>query len=174
MKNIIKFSCLVMACFLLTGCNDNDIDRLEHQVENLEDKIDALLNQNGNYNNNNTGSSNDNVINNGEGETTVDTATIETTINGFETDANALANNINGLSIPTNRTDAIDLYWEYKIQLENLETSIDRYEDELERMYRTNSLSYNDFRTYDRQLEDIENTLDRAEDDLEYITRYDD
>ena len=41
-------------------------------------------------------------------------------------------------------------------------------------MYRNNTLSYSDFRTFDRRLEDIDNTLDRAEDDLEYITRYDD
>ena len=35
-----------MAGLLLTGCNDSEIDRLENQVNHLEEKIDALLDQN--------------------------------------------------------------------------------------------------------------------------------
>ncbi len=159
---------------MLTGCNDNEVDRLEDRIDNLEDKIDALLDQNGVNTGGNTGNTTDTVINEGEGETTVDTSSIEATISGYESDANSLASTISNLTTPSNRSDAIDLYWEYKREIEELENAVDRYENELERMYRNNTLSYNDFRTYDRLLEDIDNILDRAEDDLEYITRYDD
>lgn len=172
---IVKLLGILSVALLLTGCEN---DHLEDRMDLLEDKIDTLLDQNGNYGNgNSTGnnnSTNNTIINDGEGETTVDTTTIESTISGYKNDADTLASSISKLSTPTSRSDAINLYWEYKAQLENLETSIDRYENELERMYRNNTLSYNDFRNYDRQLEDIENVLDQAEDDLEYITQYDD
>ena len=55
-----------------------------------------------------------------------------------------------------------------------MDNEIDAYEDELERMYRNNTLSYNDFRNYDYDLESIEDILDKAEDKLEFITNYDD
>lgn len=167
---IVKLLGILGVALMLTGCEDRDVDRLEDRMDNLEDKIDALLEQNGVNSGTNTGA----VINDGEGETTVDTSSIEETISGYESDANTLAESISNLSTPASRSDAIDLYWEWKAQLEELENTVDRYENELERMYRNNTLSYSDFRTFDRRLEDIDNTLDRAEDDLEYITRYDD
>ena len=166
----VKLLGILSVALMLTGCEDRDVDRLEDRMDNLEDKIDALLEQNGVNSGTNTGT----VINDGEGETTVDTSSIEETISGYESDANTLADSISNLSTPASRSDAIDLYWEWKAQLEELENTVDRYENELERMYRNNTLSYSDFRTFDRSLEDIDNTLDRAEDDLEYITRYDD
>lgn len=170
-----KIISLLLVALMLTGCNDNEVDHLEDRIDNLEDKIDALLDQNGvNTGGNNNDNTTDTVINEGEGETTVDTSSIEATIDEYETDANSLASTISNLTTPSNRSDAIDLYWEYKREIEELENAVDRYENELERMYRNNTLSYNDFRTYDRLLEDIDNILDRAEDDLEYITRYDD
>lgn len=172
---IVKLLCIFSIVLMLTGCEDREVDRLEDRMDNLEDKIDTLLEQNGiNSGINNSGSSTDTVINNGEGTTTVDTKTIEKTISDYKNDADVLANSVSKLSTPANRSDAIDLYWEYKVQLENLENLIDRYENELEGMYRNNTLSYNDFRNYDRQLEDVDNTLSRAEDDLEFITNYDD
>lgn len=167
---IVKLLGILGVALMLTGCEDRDVDRLEDRMDNLEDKIDALLEQNGVNSGTNTGT----VINDGEGETTVDTSSIEETISSYESDANTLAESISNLSTPASRSDAIDLYWEWKAQLEELENTVDRYENELERMYRNNTLSYSDFRTFDRRLEDIDNTLDRAEDDLEYITRYDD
>ena len=172
----VKLLGILGVALMLTGCESDEVDRLEDRMDNLEDKIDALLEQNGVNSGTNTGTSGntDTVINDGEGETTVDTSSIEETISGYESDADALADSISNLSTPASRSDAIDLYWEWKAQLEELENTVDRYEDELERMYRNNTLSYSDFRTFDRRLEDIDNTLDRAEDDLEYITRYDD
>ena len=158
---------------MLTGCENDEVDRLEDRIDNLEDKIDILLEQNGSNSGTSTDGT-DTVINDGEGETTVDTSSIEETISGYESDADALADSISNLSTPASRSEAIDLYWEWKNKLDDLENTVDRYENELEKMYRNNTLSYSDFRTFDRRLKDIDNTLDRAEDDLEYITRYDD
>ena len=85
-----------------------------------------------------------------------------------------MQNSINSLTIPSNRSETINLYWEWKNKIETLENKLDRYEDELERMYRNSQLSYNDYRTFDAQLESIEDILDRAEDNLEDRTNYDD
>ena len=155
-----KLIIIIGMSLLLFGC-DNEVDR-------LEDKIDALLDQN------NINSSNDSVINNGEGTTTVDTSNIENTIKDYENKANDLLDSINKLSTPSNRSDAINLFWEWKVEIEKLDNEIDTYEDKLERMYRNNTLSYNDFRNYDYDLESIEDILDKAEDNLEFITNYDD
>ncbi len=162
-----KLIIIIGISLLLFGC-DNEVDRLEDKVDLLEDKIDALLDQN------NINSSNDSVINNGEGTTTVDTSNIENTIKDYENKANDLLDSINKLSTPSNRSDAINLFWEWKVEIEKLDNEIDTYEDELERMYRNNTLSYNDFRNYDYDLESIEDILDKAEDNLEFITNYDD
>ena len=162
-----KLIIIIGMSLLLFGC-DNEVDRLEDKVDLLEDKIDALLDQN------NINSSNDSVINNGEGTTTVDTSNIENTIKDYENKANDLLDSINKLSTPSNRSDAINLFWEWKVEIEKLDNEIDTYEDELERMYRNNTLSYIDFRNYDYDLESIEDILDKAEDKLEFITNYDD
>lgn len=164
---IVKIIGIIGISLLLFGC-ENETDRLEDKVDLLEDKIDALLDQN------NINSSNDSVINNGEGTTTVDTSNIENTIKDYENKANDLLDSINKLSTPSNRSDAINLFWEWKVEIEKLDNEIDTYEDELERMYRNNTLSYNDFRNYDYDLESIEDILDKAEDNLEFITNYDD
>ena len=171
MKNTIKIISLLVIVSLLTGCNDNKTEILEEKVDNLEEKIDSLLEQN---NINTPNDSSTTITNDGEGETTVNTSEIEDIISEYNDEATNIQNNIENLTIPNNRSETIDLYWEWKRTIEELETKLDRYENELESMYRNNELSYTDFRTFDRQLEDIENILDRAEDDLEYQTNYDD
>ena len=82
-----KLIIIIGMSLLLFGC-DNEVDRLEDKVDLLEDKIDALLDQN------NINSSNDSVINNGEGTTTVDTSNIENTIKDYENKANDLLDSI--------------------------------------------------------------------------------
>ena len=174
MKNILKFGCLILAGLLLTGCDSNEVERLEDKVDLLEDKIDALLEQNNVTTPSTDNSTNNSVTNDGEGTTTVDTSEISSTLAGFNTEAEEIMTSIENLTIPSNRSETIDLFWEWKSQIEDLENRLDRYENELESMYRSNTLSYTDFRTYDREIEDIENILDRAETELEYQTNYDD
>lgn len=138
------------------------------------------------YVNNNTNNSSNNTSNNNQSSgssnnstssgstTTVNTSGITSTLSDYTKEAESIENSINNLIVPSNRSEVISLYWEWKEKLETLENKIDRYEDELERMYRNNQLSYSDFRNFDRELESIENILDRAEDILEYRTNYDD
>ena len=132
-----------------------------------------MLEQN-NVNNPSTDDGTNNVTNDGEGETTTDTSKITSTISDYNSEAEEIQSSIENLNVPSNRSDTIDLYWEWKSTIEDLENRLDSYENELERMYRNNELSYTDFRTLDGQIEDIENILNRAEDELERQTNYDD
>ena len=72
----VKLLGILGVALMLTGCESDEVDRLEDRMDNLEDKIDALLEQNGVNSGTNTGTSGntDTVINDGEGETTVDTS----------------------------------------------------------------------------------------------------
>ena len=51
---------------------------------------------------------------------------------------------------------------------------LDRHEDELEYLYRSNALSREEYRTLDRELELLEDRLDASEDLLEYTFGMDD
>lgn len=111
-----------------------------------------MLEQN-NVNNPSTDDNTNNVTNDGEGETTTDTSKITSTISDYNSEAEEIQSSIENLNVPSNRSDASDLYWEWKSTIEDLENRLDSYENELERMYRNNELSYTDFRTFDGQLQ---------------------
>lgn len=132
---------------------------------------DARIPASNNTSSNNTTSSNSNSY---QGTTTVDTKGITSTLNTYSNEAKDIQNSINNLTIPSNRGEVIRLYFEWKRKIETIEDKLDRYEDELERMYYNNQLSYSDYKTFDRDLESVEDLLDKAEDTLEYRTNYDD
>ena len=140
----------------------------------------AIIKAENEYDDDNHTSSNNSSINSSsssstnQSTTSVNTSGITSTLSDYSTEAESLQNSINSLTIPSNRSETINLYWEWKNKIETLENKLDRYEDELERMYRNSQLSYNDYRTFDAQLESIEDILDRAEDNLEDRTNYDD
>lgn len=143
-------------------------------IKSEKDYDDDYVNNNNNNTNNNQSSGSSNNSTSSGSTTSVNTSGITSTLSDYTKEAESIENSINNLTIPSNRSEVISLYWEWKEKLETLENKIDRYEDELERMYRNNQLSYSDFRTFDRELESIENILDKAEDILEYRTNYDD
>ncbi len=140
------------------------------KINELENKINTLIDDNSNYSDNNY----DDVINDGEGNTTIDTNEIVNTLNEYKNNANDILNNINDLKVPNKRSEVIDLFFKWKTTIEKLDTELDYYENNLENMYRNNELSYTDFRKYDNDIENIENILDKAEDTLELKTNYDD
>ena len=171
---------------------DYEIDAINGAMIKAENEYDddALVNNNSSTSNNSSNSSgssssannssssstnnNSSSSSSGQGSTSVDTSGITSTLSDYTKEAESIQSSINSLTIPSNRSETVSLYWEWKSKIETLENKMDRYEDELERMYRNNQLSYNDYRTFDRQLESIEDILDRAGDNLERRTNYDD
>lgn len=156
----------------LSACDNEENEMLVNRVNHLEEKIDTLLEQNGINSNDIT--NNDTVINDGEGSTTVDTSEIEKNLDNYQTEANDISTDIDNLKVSSNRSETINLFFKWKATIEELDTKLDYYENELESLYLNNELSYSDYRKYDRVIEDIENILDKAENNLEYKTNYDD
>ena len=146
----------------------------EHDDDNHTSSSNSTTSSNSTNSNSSSSSNSSTGTSSNESSTSVNTSGITSTLSDYTSEAQGIQNSINNLTVPGNRSDAISLYWEWKNKLETLENKLDRYEDELERMYRNNQLSYSDYRTFDRSLESIEDILDRAEDTLEYITNYDD
>ena len=149
---------------------DYEVDAINGAIIKAENEYDDDNHTSSNNSSNNSSSSS----NTNQSTTSVNTSGITSTLSDYSTEAESLQNSINSLTIPSNRSETINLYWEWKNKIETLENKLDRYEDELERMYRNSQLSYNDYRTFDAQLESIEDILDRAEDILEDRTNYDD
>lgn len=173
MKICLKVLSIFCFCFLLIGCENDNNKELIDKVNDLEDKLDYLLEENG-LNSNIDSSNNNEVINDGEGNTTIDTSEIENTLNSYSDEANNILSSINNLKIPSNRSETIDLFFEWKSTIDKLDSKLDFYEDELESFYYNNKLSYSDYRKYDYEIESIEGILDKAEDTLEFKTNYDD
>lgn len=156
---------------------DYEVDAINGAIikaENEYDDDNHTSSNNSSSSSNNSSNNSSSSSSNNQSTTSVNTSGITSTLSDYSTEAESLQNSINSLTIPSNRSETINLYWEWKNKIETLENKLDRYEDELERMYRNSQLSYDDFRTFDAQLESIEDILDRAEDNLEDRTNYDD
>lgn len=172
LKNFLKVCMIIGLSLALSACDNEENEMLVNRVNHLEEKIDTLLEQNGINSNDIT--NNDTVINDGEGSTTVDTSEIEKNLDNYQTEANDISTDIDNLKVSSNRSETINLFFKWKATIEELDTKLDYYENELESLYLNNELSYSDYRKYDREIEDIENILDKAENNLEYKTNYDD
>lgn len=89
MKKIWKISSLLCICFLLSGCTNQDVDRLEEKVNLLEDKIDLLLQQNNMDSSNVSGNHDDSSANNA-----TDLTLIESIIANYRQEATQLKTDI--------------------------------------------------------------------------------
>ncbi len=68
----------------------------------------------------------------------------------------------------------MELFFALKQEEKQIDDILDLHEDELEYLYRKNSLSRDEYRTLEYELERLEDRLDDAEDQLEYIFGIDD
>lgn len=71
-------------------------------------------------------------------------------------------------------SEDMDRFFVLKQEEKKIDDDLDRYEDELEYLYRKGSLTRDDYRSLERELERLEDRLDAAEDTLEYIYGIDD
>ena len=163
---VVKIIGIIGISLLLFGC-DNEVDRLEDKVDLLEDKIDALLDQN----NINTSTSNDSVINNGEGTTTVDTSNIESTIKNFENEIRKYEDKLD-IELSEKQINAIkkvnpwlNLFvqnYETKllIEKEGLKAALEVDFDETSSIRQIRELPYKPDTLHFRKLEDIKRAYD--------------
>ena len=80
-----------------------------------------------------------------------------------------------GAAAPSGQ-DAQDMeqFFVLKQEEKQIDDTLDSHEDELEYLYKTGSLTRDDYKKLERELELLENQLDAAEDQLEYVFGIDD
>lgn len=71
-------------------------------------------------------------------------------------------------------TENMESFFNLKQEEKEIDHALDLHEDELERLYRQDSLTRDEYRKLERELEQLEDRLDKAEDDLEYLFGIDD
>lgn len=71
-------------------------------------------------------------------------------------------------------SENMDQFLSLKQEEKEIDRRLDLHEDELEYLYRNNSLSREDYKKLERELERLEDRLDDAEDQLEYTFGIDD
>ena len=80
-----------------------------------------------------------------------------------------------GAAAPSGQ-DAQDMeqFFVLKQEEKQIDDTLDSHEDELEYLYKTGSLTRDDYKRLERELELLEDRLDAAEDQLEYVFGIDD
>ena len=68
----------------------------------------------------------------------------------------------------------MESFFNLKQEEKEIDHALDLHEDELEYLYRQNTLTRDEYRKLERELEQLEDRLDQAEDDLEYLFGIDD
>ena len=68
----------------------------------------------------------------------------------------------------------LENYFTLKQEAEEIDRSLERYDDDLEYQYRNGSLTRDDYRTKEREADLLEDKLDAAEDTLEFVYGIDD
>lgn len=71
-------------------------------------------------------------------------------------------------------TENMESFFNLKQEEKEIDHALDLHEDELEYLYRQDSLTRDEYRKLERELEQLEDRLDQAEDDLEYLFGIDD
>ena len=87
---------------------------------------------------------------------------------------NAYADKVNAATPNASASDSMDQFFTLKQEKKQIDDMLDRHEDELEYLYKNNSLTREEYKKLERDLERLEDQLDDAEDQLEYLFGIDD
>lgn len=91
---------------------------------------------------------------------------LSATVDGFSSEvANLLASSVN---------KSIEQFFTYKQTAEQIDNSLDQYENWLENQYSQSVMTRDEYKSYERALDKLEDKLDDAEDNLEYAFGIDD
>lgn len=188
---------IVIVTTLLTGCQSNagssaETEALKEQIAQLEKQIAALEQQAANNNAANNSVTKDNaadevppaaetapaqtdtsVVNSqqpdasDEGLTTYTMQELESMVGAFVQKADAAA--------PSgSAAQDLEQFFALKQEEKQIDDLLDHHEDELEELYKVQSLTREDYKRLERELERLEDKLDAAEDQLEYMFGIDD
>ena len=203
MKQNVLFALGLMTALSLSGCQSKQTDtesealrqqitKLEQQIQNLEQQISS---DSESTPENNTAPTQAPAEDNAapeapaaesaldsqeeapaSNETPADTPSPSTTDTLEELTAQVAAyeEKVSSAASSGSPSEDMDQFFTLKQEEKKIDDDLDRYEDELEYLYRKGSLTRDDYRSLERELERLEDRLDAAEDTLEYIYGIDD
>lgn len=190
MKQNVLFALGLMTALSLSGCQSKQTDtesealrqqitQLEQQIQNLEQQISS---DSESTPENNTAPTQAPAEDNAapeapaSNEAPADTPSPSTTDTLEELTAQVAAyeEKVSSAASSGSPSEDMDQFFTLKQEEKKIDDDLDRYEDELEYLYRKGSLTRDDYRSLERELERLEDRLDAAEDTLEYIYGIDD
>ena len=190
MKQNVLFALGLMTALSLSGCQSKQTDtesealrqqitQLEQQIQNLEQQISS---DSESTSENNTAPAQAPAEDNAapeapaSNEAPADTPSPSTTDTLEELTAQVAAyeEKVSSAASSGSPSEDMDQFFTLKQEEKKIDDDLDRYEDELEYLYRKGSLTRDDYRSLERELERLEDRLDAAEDTLEYIYGIDD
>lgn len=185
---------------LLTGCrsgsDDKEIELLKEQISQLEQQITTMEQQNAATEQQNSAMEQQSSVMEQQAPTAQQQNTIAD--NNTQTQPPAASSDQSGqTTLSTTNTmeeltamvDAyvekantvigtasgdIEQFFSLKQEEKQIDNALDLHEDELEKLYRQNALTRDEYKSLERELEKLEDRLDDAEDQLEYTFGIDD
>lgn len=148
-KYMLLAGMLMLLLFALTGCSDTEEDRLEDEVERLEQQVTDLQKEKG------------------SGTAAEETQTETQDYAALETAVNAQVEKMDAAVAEADEAKKVEQYFALKKEAEALDRQLDAYDDYLEGQYRNNAITMEELRTQERNLDMLEEKLDMAEDQLE-------
>lgn len=162
----------ILSFSFLTGCGDDrdDDDRLEAQIEQLEQQVTDLQKKN----TNNTSGTNTANSTNTEKSTGQNANSTLGDITKIEEAVNAVVTKVDGTTPSGTSAEQMEQFFSLKREIEQLDRELDIYDDALEAQYRQGTLTREDYTAQERNVDGLENRLDNAEDKLEIMFGIDD
>lgn len=166
---------IVIVTTLLTGCQSNagssaETEALKEQIAQLEKQIAALEQQAANNN-----VANNNVANNSvTKDNAADEALTTYTMQELESMVGAFVQKADAAALSGSAAQDLEQFFALKQEEKQIDDLLDHHEDELEDLYKVQSLTREDYKRLERELERLEDKLDAAEDQLEYMFGIDD
>ncbi|MCM1569446.1 MAG: hypothetical protein NC081_08370 [Roseburia sp.] len=186
MKKMIQKKVMVVAgmtvLLLLTGCQSKsdsaETEALKNQISQLEQQVAQLQQQSATENQDTISSQESMVV-----EDNIDREQTSAADNGIQGTSNqattytmeeltsmvdAYLEKANAAT-PNGSSEDMETFFSLKQEEKQIDDLLDIHEDELERLYRQNALSKDEYKSLEWELEKLEDSLDDVEDRLEDI-----
>ncbi|MCM1160326.1 MAG: hypothetical protein NC412_03790 [Roseburia sp.] len=167
----------IAVLLLLTGCqpssNNTETEALKEQITQLEEQVAALKQENAAAENNTVSSQEQTPE---ADKDTQEQSSLPTThtMEELTSMVNAYIEKAKAVTPNGTASDNMEQFFSLKQEEKQIDDALDLHEDELEKLYRQNALTRDEYKRLEQELEKLEDNLDSAEDQLEYTFGIDD
>ena len=152
---------------------EREIDELKAQIANDQDQGSQTGTDTGTLGAQ-QGASTDSATTTQQQTTPQSTEFADATVEDLSNRADALIAEADAATPPSDRSDLIQMYFDFDSRFEALEHEIDLYDDQKELEYRNGAITFEEYRQIDLQLDTIEHKMDVSIESLEWRFGVDD